>query len=113
MIALSALLMVITALPAGSGFSRPTFLSGAETAYNSGVKLMLNKQFEDAKPKFRKAIERDEDFPEAHNNLAYTLRKQGSAKCGVLYVQMNRLNLAEQELEMLVKIDSDLADELR
>lgn len=136
MIALSALIVVNTVFAAGSGASRSSYLSGAERTYNSGVKLMLNKKFDDAEIKFRKAIDRDEQFAEAHNNLAYTLRKQGSSKFeealshynraielepklaepymyrGVLYVQMDKVNLAEQDLETLVSLDSDLADEL-
>ncbi|WP_047044706.1 tetratricopeptide repeat protein [Vibrio mexicanus] len=137
MIALSALLVVNTVVAAGSGASRSSYLSGAERTYNSGVKLMLNKQFEDAEVKFRKAIERDEDFAKAHNNLAYTLRKQGRANFeealshynraielepklaepymyrGVLYVQMDKPNLAKEDLDTLAQLDSDLAKELR
>ena len=51
----------------------------AVSAYNQGVELMANKQFAQAQSKFEEAVKLDPDFAEAYNNLAFTLRKQGSA----------------------------------
>ena len=53
--------------------------SPAVRAYNEGVKLMQDKRFAQAQPKFEQAIKLDPDFAEAYNNLAFVLRKQGSA----------------------------------
>ena len=53
--------------------------SPAVRAYNEGVKLMQDKRFAQAQPKFEQAIKLDPDFAEAYNSLAFVLRKQGSA----------------------------------
>jgi tetratricopeptide (TPR) repeat protein len=105
--------------------------------YNKGVKLMLDKEFNKAEAQFRKALSRKDKFAEAHNNLAYVLRKQGPEHfdealahynraielkpklpepCmyrGVLYVQMNNKNMAQKDYQTLQQMNSDLADELR
>jgi tetratricopeptide (TPR) repeat protein len=39
---------------------------------------MLKKKFSSAEKWFRKALASREQFAEAHNNLAYVLRKQGA-----------------------------------
>lgn len=105
--------------------------------YNTGVGLMLDKKFAKAEKQFRKAIERNEGFAEAHNNLAYTLRKQGPdhfAKAlahynraielkpnlaepymyrGVLHTQMGNRSLALDDHTTLVDMKSPLAEELQ
>lgn len=105
--------------------------------YNEGVALMMAKQFNQAEQQFRKALARNERFAEAHNNLAYTLRKQGSDNYaealkhynraidlkpglaepymyrGVLHTQMGNTNLALDDHGKLVDMNSPLADELR
>lgn len=120
---------------AGSGSSSNP-LSRAERIYNQGVELMMDKQFLDAERKFRTALKRDKDWAEAHNNLAYTLRKQGpdhyntamfhynkaialSPKMpepymyrGGLHVQMGNAALAREDLDTLRQLRSPLADEL-
>ena len=104
--------------------------------YNKGVKLILEQKFEKAEKQFRKALERNERFAEAHNNLAYTLKKQGADHFdealmhyhrsieldpnlpepyvyrGVLYVQMGNKSLALKDHEKLLAMGSPLADEL-
>jgi tetratricopeptide (TPR) repeat protein len=104
--------------------------------YNKGVELMLNKEFAKAEKQFRKALELNERFAEAHNNLAYTLRKQGADNYeealihynraielnsqlpepymyrGVLYIQMGKKELALKDHEKLVAMESPLAGEL-
>ena len=106
-------------------------------AYNDGVKLMMDKKFSKAEKEFRKALALNETFAEAHNNLAYTLRKQGPEYYdealqhynrsielnpdldepymyrGVLFVQMNNNNMALTDHQTLVEIKSPLATELQ
>ena len=128
------------------GLSAPAFGAGSPSKpsvapevkdYNKGVNFMLDREFNKAEAQFRKALSRNDKFPEAHNNLAYVLRKQGPDHFdealghynraielepklpepymyrGVLYVQMNNKALAEQDYQKLAKMNPDLADELR
>ena len=105
--------------------------------YNDGVKLMMDKKFDKAEKRFRKALKINERFAEAHNNLAYTLRKQGPDYYeealdhynrsielkpdldepymyrGVLYVQMGNKNMALADHKTLVERKSPLASELQ
>ena len=105
--------------------------------YNKGVKLIMEKKFSKAERQFRKALALNESFAEAHNNLAYTLRKQGPVYYdealkhynrsidlnpsldepymyrGVLYIQMGNKNLALADHKTLVNRDSPLATELQ
>ena len=74
---LSSSLVVSLAYAAGSGSYHSSSSKSAERLYNQGVKLMLDKKFSNAEKKFRSAIKKDTKLAEAHNNLAYTLRKQG------------------------------------
>jgi tetratricopeptide (TPR) repeat protein len=110
--------------------------SPAVRAYNEGVKLMQDKRFSQAQPKFEHAVKLDPDFAEAYNNLAFVLRKQGSANFpkslayynkaielkpklaeaymyrGVLYTQMGRKGDAQADLATLKKLNGPLAKEL-
>jgi tetratricopeptide (TPR) repeat protein len=45
--------------------------------YNSGVKMMKKGKYADAQKQFEAALAENEGFAEAHNNLAFSLRKQG------------------------------------
>jgi tetratricopeptide (TPR) repeat protein len=47
--------------------------------YNDGVKLMKKGDFAAAQEKFEAALAENEQFAEAHNNLAFSLRKQGAS----------------------------------
>ena len=47
--------------------------------YNHGVLLMLQKHFAAAQQRFEAALALDDSIAEAHNNLAYALRRQGAA----------------------------------
>ena len=110
--------------------------SSAVSVYNEGVALMQAKRFAQAEKKFEQAVKLDPNFAEAYNNLAFTLRKQGSGNYkqslayynkaielkpklaeaymyrGVLYTQMGRKADAQADLATLKKLDSHLAKEL-
>ena len=109
--------------------------SPAVTVYNQGVDLMKAKQFAQAQGKFEEAVKLDPGFAEAYNDLAFTLRKQGSANFqqslayynkaiqlrklaeaymyrGVLYTQMGRKAEAQADLVLLKKMNGHLAKEL-
>jgi tetratricopeptide (TPR) repeat protein len=45
--------------------------------YNQGIQFMHSKKFAEAQVKFQQALSENPNFAEAHNNLAYSLRKQG------------------------------------
>ncbi|MET0253830.1 MAG: tetratricopeptide repeat protein [Terrimicrobiaceae bacterium] len=110
--------------------------SSAVAVYNEGVALMQAKRFAQAQKKFEQAVRLDPNFAEAYNNLAFTLRKQGSGNYkqslayynkaidlkpklaeaymyrGVLYTQMGRKADAQADLASLKKLDPQLAKEL-
>jgi tetratricopeptide (TPR) repeat protein len=101
--------------------------------YNEGVTLMKAKKFAAAQVKFEEALKANPNVAEAHNNLAYCLRKQSPenfAKSlqhynealrlkpklaqayeyrGVLYVEMGRKEDAEKDLATLQQLDPKLA----
>lgn len=129
-------LLISPAYGAGSGTIEPT-VSRDIKYYNKGVELMLNKKFSSAEKRFRKALASRERFAEAHNNLAYVLRKQGPDHFeeslrhynraielnpslaqpymyrGVLYVQMGKMSLAQKDHVKLKDLDESLAVELQ
>jgi tetratricopeptide (TPR) repeat protein len=122
-------------MAAGSSTQSPA-LSKDVKLYNKGVTLMLAKKFAKAEKQFRKSLSINDQFAEAHNNLAYTLRKQGSKNYaealehynkaieldpglpepymyrGVLHVQMGNRDLALKDHKVLLAMQSELAVEL-
>jgi tetratricopeptide (TPR) repeat protein len=132
--------MALAALPAlGAGSAKQPVGKGSDpsiTVYNQGVELMLAKKFPQAEAKFEQAVKENPRFAEAHNNLGYTLRKQGAGNYqkslehyntaielkpklaeaymyrGVLYVEMGRKSDAEADLAALQKLSPRLAKEL-
>jgi tetratricopeptide (TPR) repeat protein len=108
----------------------------AESVYNEGVALMKNRNYAAARAKFEEAVKLKPSFAEAHNNLAFCLRKQNPANYkqsldhyntaiklnprlarayeyrGVLLVQMNRKADAEKDLAALKQLDTKLAAQL-
>lgn len=104
--------------------------------YNQGVALLKKGDYAAARAELEAALEAKEAFPEAHNNLAYALRKLGEAHYeaalshydralelapdlaeahmyrGVLHVLMGDSAAAEQDLEALRGHNDKLADEL-
>ncbi len=61
-------------LPAPKGTPREQ----AVIAYNDGVTLLRDKHYAAAQEKFEQALGLDEALAEAHNNLAFCLRLQGT-----------------------------------
>jgi tetratricopeptide (TPR) repeat protein len=132
--------MALAALPAvGAGSAKQAVRKDGDpsiTIYNQGVELMLAKRFPEAQAKFEQAIKENPRFAEAHNNLGYTLRKQGAANYqksleqyntaielkpklaeaymyrGVLYTEMGRKVDAQADLAALQKLNPQLAKEL-
>jgi len=126
---------VSQAMGAGSSSVAPSVEKDIKY-YNKGVELMLDKKFARAEKQFRKSLKQNESFAEAHNNLAYTLRKQGAAYFdealkhynraiqlnpalpepfmyrGVLHVQMGNRDLALADHQTLLAMNPGLADEL-
>jgi tetratricopeptide (TPR) repeat protein len=108
----------------------------AVTAYNAGVKLLLDKRYADAQQKFEEALASDEQLAEAHNNLAFSLRMQSAANReralkhydralalkpglaqaymyrGVLFTQMGDLARARADHARLLTLDRNLAAKL-
>ena len=137
MIALALTLMSVSFATAAGSPSIKSTTSEDIKIYNNGVELMMDKKFNKAERRFRKAIALNENFAEAHNNLAYTLRKQGPDYYdealkhynrsielnpgldepymyrGVLYIQMGDKRMAVEDHKTLVNRNSPLASELQ
>ena len=110
--------------------------ANAVRAYNEGVALLVARKFPQAQSRFEAALLLNEQFAEAHNNLAYALRMQGRQNFaaslahynravelkpdlaqaymyrGVLFVQQGDLVRARQDLERLRRLDPKLASDL-
>jgi len=106
------------------------------TTYNDGVALLLDGNYAAAQAKFEAALAQDEKLAEAHNNLAFSLRMQGTRNFeralshynralelkpdlaqaymyrGVLFTQMGDVARARADHERLLKLDARLAAEL-
>jgi Flp pilus assembly protein TadD len=137
-----AAMAALPVLGAGSGSAgssgQPVVKQGspAVKAYNEGIELMRAKQFAPAQHRFEQAVKDDPGFAEAHNNLAFTLRKQGrgyfsqalahynraiqlkpalaeaSMYRGVLYTQMGQKTEAQADPAALKRLNPHLAREL-
>ena len=108
----------------------------AVATYNAGVKLMVERRFAEAQAKFEEALALHEALPEAHNNLAFSLRMQGAHNFeralkhynraleleprlaraymyrGVLFVQMGDVPRARADHARLLELDRELAAKL-
>ena len=142
-IAKAAVMVGVMLLPSlaalGAGSQKKVESKGGDPAiapYNQGIDLMLAKQYPAAEQKFEQAIKVRPQFAEAHNNLAYTLRKQGPEHYqealkqydtairinpnlaeaymyrGILYAQTNRKLDAQADWAKLQKLNPKLAKEL-
>jgi len=105
-------------------------------AYNKGTALLYELEFAEAEKYLREAISENPKMAEAHNNLAYALRKQGEESHeearkhydesirlspelpqpymyrGVLLVTMGKKEAALMDHARLVDLSSPLAEEL-
>ena len=126
-----------TAYAAGSSPKPATNKRPGVSEYNDGVKLMKKEQFDKAQAKFEAAIAKNPKMAEAHNNLGYSLRKQGAANFdkalahydraielnpklaeaymyrGVLYMLMGNEAKALEDHRALTRMDRNLADALQ
>ena len=111
----------------------PQKTADAVTPYNEGVALMNAKKFAAAQVKFEAALKANPNLAEAHNNLAFCLRKQSPENFasslqhynialrlnpklarayeyrGVLFVEMGRKEDAQKDLATLKQLDPKLA----
>jgi tetratricopeptide (TPR) repeat protein len=119
-------------LPAPKGTPRERAIS----AYNEGVTLMRDKHYAAAQEQFEQALALDEMLAEAHNNLAFSLRLQGTHNFaralhhynralelkpdlaraymyrGVLFTHMGELSRARADHTKLLALDQELAAKL-
>jgi tetratricopeptide (TPR) repeat protein len=119
-------------LPAPKGTPRERAIS----TYNEGVTLLRDKHYTTAQEKFEQALALDETLAEAHNNLAFSLRMQGTQYIeralihynralelkpdlaraymyrGVLFTQMGDLTRARADHGQLLHLDQELAAKL-
>jgi Flp pilus assembly protein TadD len=119
-------------LPAPTGTTREQ----AIRLYNEGVALMREKHYAAAQEKFEQALGLDETLAEAHNNLAFSLRQQGTSNFarslqhynralelkpdlaraymyrGVLFIQMGDMTRAHTDHAQLLRLDPELAARL-
>ena len=143
LLALSLVLVSGAVLASGSPEKPPTPPSQPETppmpgveAYNQGVRLMKKEKFPEAQAKFEEALAANPELAEAHNNLGYSLRKQGTEHYaealehynqaiamkpklaeaymyrGVLHMLMGHEDLALADHKSLTGMNRKLADEL-
>jgi Tfp pilus assembly protein PilF len=119
-------------LPVPKGTPRERAIS----MYNEGVGLMREKYYAAAQEKFEQALVLDETLAEAHNNLAFSLRQQGTHNFarslqhynralelkpdlaraymyrGVLFTQMGDLASARADYKQLLRLAPELATKL-
>ncbi|MEM9881443.1 MAG: tetratricopeptide repeat protein [Planctomycetota bacterium] len=131
-------LSVLLALPSFAAPSRPKPKPVDEHVklYNAAYDEIHKLEFSSAQVLLERALRLEPDFAEAHNNLAYTLRKQGEDHYdkalehyntaieldedlaeaymyrGVLYVQTGSKDSAAADLQTLTAMGSKLASEL-
>lgn len=116
--------------------AEPTKPKNEKTVFNEGLQFLLDKDYRRAAKRFEEALDYKEAFPEAHNNLAFCLRKISPKNNeealthyaravelapkrpepymyrGTLYVLMSQPEKAKEDLAKLRELKSALADEL-
>ncbi len=135
---IAILTFIATAVYAAGSSSKPaTDKRPGVSEYNAGVKLMKKGKFDKAQAKFEAAIAKNPQMAEAHNNLGYSLRKQGAANFdkalthydraieldpklaeaymyrGVLYMLMGNEAQALKDHRALTQMNRQLADSLQ
>lgn len=128
----------LSAAPSEPEETKPKEVIPAErVAFDKGYSLLKKKRYAQAQTYFEKAIKLKHEFPEAHNNLAYVLRKQSSdnfaiaekhynialtqnpklaqayAYRGALYTLQGEIEKAEKDYQALLALDKKLAAGLR
>jgi Flp pilus assembly protein TadD len=105
--------------------------------YNEGTTMLFQKKWAGAQQQLEAALAINETMAEAHNNLAYVLRKQGEANYakslehynraielkpkmaeaymyrGALYVLSGKPDLAQADYDTLLKLKPKLASHLK
>jgi tetratricopeptide (TPR) repeat protein len=125
------------ALAAGSSSKQAQDTRPGVSQYNAGVKLMKQGKYEKAAKKFEAALKKNPNMAEAHNNLGYSLRKQGDQNYeralshynraielkpnlveaymyrGVLHALMGNEDKALEDHSKLTQLDRELANALQ
>ena len=125
------------AFAAGSSSTPAQDTRPGVSQYNSGVKLMQKGKYAKAAKKFEAALKKNPGMAEAHNNLGYSLRKQGAGNYeralshynraielkpdlaeaymyrGVLHALMGNEKKALEDHSKLTRLDRRLADALQ
>jgi Tfp pilus assembly protein PilF len=125
------------ALAAGSSSKSTRDTRPGVRQYNSGVKYMKKGKYKKAQAKFEAALAKKPDMADAHNNLGYSLRKQGPENYeealrhydraielnpklaeaymyrGVLHMLMGNEDKALEDHRTLTRLDRKLADALQ
>ena len=78
LLAVAFALLVATSVHAAGSKPKAEPKDTAEKVFNQGVQALESGDYGAAAEAFEKAVDMKADFAEAHNNLAYSLRKQGS-----------------------------------
>ena len=125
--------------PSGAGgIEKPSKRDAIEVSfYNDGTLLLFKKEWPAAQQQFEAALAINEKMAEAHNNLAYVLRKQGAAHHakslehynraielkpklaeaymyrGALHALSGQAELARADYDRLVRMKSKLAPHLK
>lgn len=129
-------LFVVPAVYAAGSKAKEEPKDTAESVFNEGIAAMKKGDYASAAGSFEKAVGLKDGFAEAHNNLAYCLRKQGSNNFdtalehynkaielnpklaqayhyrGVLHALAGDEAAAKSDHEALLELDRELADQL-
>jgi tetratricopeptide (TPR) repeat protein len=136
--AMAALLFTGTIVFAAGSSLKPAESKRPGVAeYNTGVRLMQKGNYKEARAEFEAALSKAPNMAEAHNNLAYSLRKQGADNNkkalshynraialngelaeaymyrGVLHMLMGNEEGALEDHRTLTKLNRKLADALQ
>ena len=99
-IGVALLFLAAEVFAAGSSSAPAQDTRPGVSQYNSGVKLMQKGKYEKAAKKFEAALKKNPTMAEAHNNLGYSLRKQGTENFDRALSHYNRA----------IELKSDLAE---
>lgn len=136
-IAVALLFFGAEAFAAGSSSQPAQDTRAGVSQYNAGVVLMKKGEYKKAAKQFKAALKKNPNMAKAHNNLGYSLRKQGASNFkrslshynraielnphlaeaymyrGVLHALMGNEDKALQDHSSLIKLNRRLADALQ